>query len=143
MDCCKPKIEITIIVEGCKDMAQVTGTFTINVAPAVQPNPLTLTPDGGALGDAQVGVALSEEVTEVSGGTPPYSFAVSAGAVPDGLALNSVENPDGTETVNIEGMPTTASDPATPDSFDLTVTDSLGASATFKAAKATAKKKIS
>jgi hypothetical protein len=117
-------------------MAQVTGTFTINIAPAVTPpNPLTLTPPSGALPDGQVGVALTEEVTVVSGGTPPYTFQVSAGAVPDGLSLSSVENADGTETVNLEGTPTTASTPGTPDSFDLQVTDSLGVVATAKVKK--------
>jgi hypothetical protein len=133
MDCCKPKI--IIIVEGCSNMAQVTGTFTINISPAVTPTPLTLTPPGGALPDGQVGIALSEEVSVVSGGTPPYTFAVSAGAVPDGLSLNSTENPDGTETINLEGTPTTASEPGTPDSFDITVTDAMGATATAKVTK--------
>lgn len=130
--CCK----ITIIITGdCKDMpASQTGSYTIHID-AASGNPLTLTPPSGALTAGQVGVQVTEEVTSVSGGTPPYSFSVSSGAVPDGLSLNSVENPDGTETVNLEGTPTTAGD----FSFDLMVTDSAAATAT---AKVTTKKKI-
>lgn len=112
-------------------MGQTKATFTIKVNAAAN-NPV-LTPNGGALGEAAVGVAVDETVTVVSGGTPPYSFAVTAGAVPDGLALNSVVNPDGTETVTIDGTPTTAGDA----SFELTVTDAAGATA-----KASVKKSI-
>lgn len=115
--CCCP---IVIIIKGEAEVSQVKGTFTISVKPVVQA--LTLTPDGGALPDAVVGQAVQEDVTVVSGGTPPYSFAVTNGALPDGLSLGSTLNSDGTETVDISGTPTTEGDAA----FELTVTDADG-----------------
>lgn len=117
---------------------QQVATFTVIVSAASKP--LTLTPDGGALPGEVTGVADSGDVvTTVSGGTAPYTFAVTAGAVPDGMQLFSTDNADGSETITIEGTPTTAGS----FSFDLTVTDAAGASATVSAAKkaVTTKKK--
>jgi hypothetical protein len=72
--------------------AQRTGTITIagqiftvtqdgNNCPAITVNPTSL-PDG------TVGASYSQTVT-ASGGTPAYSFTVSAGALPGGLTLSS------------------------------------------------------
>ena len=110
---------------------QQVATFTVTVSAAQQG--LTLTPNGGALPDETVGTPVNDEVTTISGGTPPYTFAVTAGAPPDGTQLFSTENADGTETLTLEGTPTTAGD----DSFDVTVTDSAGATATVRASRKT------
>ena len=61
--------------------------------------PLSLAcPVGG--GTAQVGVAYSKFLV-ASGGTPPYTFSIIAGALPPGLTLNA-------STGEISGTPTTA-----------------------------------
>src|SRR5882757_11544149 len=108
-------------------MSSKTATFTVTVKPAVQPNPIVLSPDGGTLPDETVGVVVSDPVTVVSGGVPPFSFAVTAGALPPGTSLTGTPSADGmSELVKIEGTPTQEGT----GSFDLTVTDSLGALAT-------------
>ncbi|MDP9838671.1 hypothetical protein J2T09_003443 [Neorhizobium huautlense] len=61
--------------------------------------PLTVSPSSGALTTGTVGTAYSEAVS-VSGGTSPYSYAVTSGSLPAGLALN-------TSTGVISGTPTT------------------------------------
>jgi hypothetical protein len=116
-------VKFKICIEGELDNMQQVATFTVTVSAAQQG--LTLTPDGGALPAETVGVAVNDPVTTISGGTPPYTFAITAGAPPDGTQLFSTDNPDGSETLTIEGTPTTAGD----DSFDVTVTDAAGASA--------------
>src|SRR5205085_804574 len=60
----------------------------------------------------QVGVAYSSSI-QVTGGTQPFTFAVTSGALPPGLPLDST-------TGAITGTPTTAG----PFSFQVTVTDS-------------------
>lgn len=111
---------------------QEVATFTVTVS--AEQEALTLTPDGGALPAETVGTAVADTVTTISGGTPPYTFEVTAGAPPDGTELFSETNADGSETLTLEGTPTTAGD----DSFDLTVTDAEGVTA-----KLTAKKQVS
>ena len=64
---------------------------------------------------------VGQEYTEwlqVSGGTPPYSFAVTQGTVPAGIEVTSMG------TVN--GVPLQAEDVT----FEVTVTDSAGANET-------------
>jgi N-acetylneuraminic acid mutarotase len=63
------------------------------------------------LPDGSVTTAYSQTVS-ASGGTAPYTFAVSAGALPTGLSLNP-------STGAITGTPTVAG----PFSFDITATD--------------------
>lgn len=116
-------------------MASQSATFTVTVKGGTPPPPpppaLTLTPTGGALPDETVGTPVTDLVTVVSGGTPPYDFAVSNGALPDGLSLNATTNTDGSETLSLEGTPTTAGDYA----FDITVSDAAGASAVVPAVR--------
>lgn len=117
---------------------QQTAVFTVSVKAVA--TGLTLTPNGGALPDETVGAASKDTVTVISGGKLPYTFSVSAGSTPAGMELFSESNADGSETVTLEGTPTTAGD----SSFDLTVTDADGATATATVSKkaiATAKKK--
>lgn len=124
-------------------MSQETLTFTLNITPGTTPpTPFTVKDSGGnlladgatiALADEVVGTAdVGEVLFVVSGGTSPYNFSVVAGAVPDGMDLTSTVNADGSETVALEGTPTTASTPGTPASFSLAVSDSAGASLTVK-----------
>jgi hypothetical protein len=90
-----------------------TVNCSINIAPP------TLTVACASMTTGTVGVPYSSAIT-VSGGTGPYTFAVTSGSLPPGLTLN-------TTTGAITGTPTTAG----PFSFAVTVTDStLGVHAT-------------
>jgi hypothetical protein len=123
MHCNKP-FHFTLCIEGDIMSSQVA-TFTLTVNPTT-PNPIVLTPAGGALPTHSVGDTVSDPVTHVSGGVAPYTFAITNGAVPDGLQLTAVTNADSSEDIAIEGIPTVAGD----FSFDLTVTDSGGSTTT-------------
>lgn len=72
----------------------VSGTYTLTTAAPT----ISLAPS--ALSAATVGTAYSQSVT-ASGGTAPYTYAVSAGALPAGLSL-------GTSTGMLGGTPTAA-----------------------------------
>lgn len=67
------------------------------------------------LPNGTVGSAYSTTIT-VTGGTGPYTFAITAGTLPSGLSLN-------TSTGVISGTATTAGS----SSFTIQATDSLGA----------------
>lgn len=77
-------------------------TVTVTIAPTTLLN--------GVVNDAGYNAPLA-----ASGGTAPYTYAVSAGSLPDGLTLST----DGV----ISGTPSTAGT----DSFTVTATDSTGA----------------
>ncbi|WP_186395842.1 cadherin-like beta sandwich domain-containing protein [Stappia sp. TSB10GB4] len=99
-----------ITVEVTAEDGSTTETYTVDVtrtAPAVT---ITLDPAAGALPTGQVGTAYSQSFT-ASGGTGPYSYAVTAGALPAGLTLAA----NGALT----GAPTTAGTA----SFTITATD--------------------
>jgi len=106
-------------------MANKTVTFTVSVKEG-QANPLVITPEGGSLPDQTVGTAVDEKLCDISGGTAPYTFEVTAGALPDGIRIEAADNGDGTTSLFLAGTPTTAGD----NSFDLTVTDAAGGSST-------------
>jgi len=82
-------------------------TCGVSVCPIITVNPATL-PNGS------VGTAYSQTVS-ASGGTPPFSFAVSSGSLPTGLLLNSGSGA-------ITGTPTA---PGT-FTFTITATDANG-----------------
>ena len=86
-----------------------TGTraYTVNIGT----NSLTVNP--AALPNGTLTVAYSQTVS-ASGGTGPYTFAVSAGALPTGLSLD-------VNSGDITGTPTVAG----PFSFTIRATDSL------------------
>jgi uncharacterized protein YhjY with autotransporter beta-barrel domain len=86
---------------GTRPYALTIGTASLTVNPASLPN-------------TSQGLAYAQTISS-TGGTGPYTFAVSAGALPAGLALNSA-------TGAITGSPT-ASGAA---SFTVRATDSVG-----------------
>jgi hypothetical protein len=131
-----------VCIEG-KIMSGQTNTFTVSVKAQTTP-PLVVKDAAGneladgesvALPDETVGTLVNDVVANVSGGKPPYTFSIAAGAVPSGTDLNSTTEADGSETVSIEGTPDTAEDA----SFDLAIADS---STPAKTAKVKAKNKI-
>ena len=77
--------------------------------PAITVNPSTL--PNGTVG------ALYDQTVSGSGGTAPYTFAVTNGSLPTGLTLNP-------STGQISGTPSAAG----PFNFDITATDSNGCS---------------
>lgn len=102
--------------EKVEIVAQIIADITISVAPAATPLAVDAS---GVPSTAQVGVPYNGAL-KASGGTAPYTFAVTSGALPDGLTLNA----DGT----ITGTPGNAG------SFtaEITVTDSAIVQATAK-----------
>lgn len=100
---------------------QATGTFTITINPA---RTLAITPQPWAA--LTVG-SFSNLWLDGSGGTRPYTWAVSAGQLPPGMSLVQ-DNPDGA-LVRVSGTPTTAGDYT----FTLRLTDAQAGtvSATF------------
>jgi len=78
-------------------MPQTTSqVFTGNVVAA--PAPLAVT-TAAALPDATNGTAYDQQIA-VTGGTPPYTFAVSAGAFPVGISMDASGHITGTATVS-------------------------------------------
>ncbi|MEE9694753.1 putative Ig domain-containing protein [Aeromonas hydrophila] len=84
-------------------------TVTITVStPSITLNP-------GTLSNGSVGTAYSQTIT-ASGGSAPYSYAITAGALPEGLSLNATSG-------LISGTPSTAGTTE----LAITVTDANGA----------------
>lgn len=79
------------------DAAAQTGTVICSITISPPPSP-TIT--CGTLADGTVGTPYSGTLA-VSGGTPPYTFALTAGSLPPGLSLN-------TSSGVISGTPATA-----------------------------------
>src|SRR5262249_54651323 len=82
-----------------------SGNYNVNICSAL----ITISP--ASLPGGTIGESYSQTLT-ASGGTAPYTFAVTSGALPDGLSLAS----DGT----LSGTPTTEGNL----SFTVTATDS-------------------
>jgi hypothetical protein len=80
------------------------------------PNCPAIILDPAALPNGTVGVAYSQQITG-SGGTPPYTFAVTTGAMPEGLSLSFGGL--------VSGTPTTAAT----SNFTVRGTDALGCTA--------------
>jgi hypothetical protein len=85
--------------------------YTVNIAAG----PLTVSPV--SLPNGMQGTAYNQTVS-ASGGTGPYTFAVSAGSLPTGLSLNA-------NTGAISGTPTAGNNSYT---FTIQATDSFGGS---------------
>jgi large repetitive protein len=69
---------------GTGPFSQTTGALSLTIA---APN-LALSPGAGALPGATAGVSYSQ-LFSTSGGTSPYTYAVTAGALPPGITLSS------------------------------------------------------
>lgn len=93
--------------DGCFGSQAYTVVIAAQGCPIITLSPLAL-PSG------LVGIPYNETVS-ASGGTPPYTFAITSGALPTGLLLDPA-------TGTISGTPTTPG----LFSFTITATDSLG-----------------
>jgi hypothetical protein len=119
------KFEFRIHLGGFR-VAQVTGSFSVNVKAATPPpNPLTLNPTSGALPDEIEGVAVSDVVAVVSGGTPPYTYDITG--LPAGVSAVENDNGDGSFTVALSGSPNTGDAAGSPYTVAVAVTDSAAA----------------
>jgi hypothetical protein len=121
-----------LIIEG-ETMSSVTGTYTITVAPSTA-STLAINPPNGSESET-VGTAASGVVATVSGGTPPYTYAVTG--LPAGTGLSLVENPSadgnaGDADVSLTGTPNAADAAASPISLVIVVTDSAPTPATAR-----------
>ena len=88
-------------------------TVTVHIAAAT--SPITILP--GAMPSGTVAIAYPTQTLSASGGTAPYSFAVTSGALPNGLTLSGN---------TISGTPTTQGT----SSFSITATDSASVTGT-------------
>jgi len=118
-------------------MSSVTGTYTITTGPGLPPpNPLAITPATGSDGPNPVGTAITPfTLATVSGGTGPYTYAVSGLPAGTGYVLNEQASADGVagdQDIIVSGTPTAADATASPITLVVVVTDSAAASATLK-----------
>ena len=90
-----------------------SATFSLAVIDPTVPNIITTSPLPDAVVDQPYNYSLG-----VSGGTPPYTWAIAQGTIPDGLTFSSASG-------TFSGIPTTAG----AFTFQLTVTDSGSATA--------------
>lgn len=102
-------------------MAQIKGTFSINITPPPPPPPPPLAFGVSSLPDAVVGVPYTANLG-VTGGRGPYDYAVTAGSLPPGIALMS----DG----SFQGAPSQSGQFG----FEITVTDADGVTASTQGA---------
>ena len=100
---------------GSPATASVTYSLTVN-APTIALSPSTLT-------NATLGSAYSQQIT-ASGGTAPYTYAVTAGALPSGMSLSA--------SGSFSGTPTAAGS----FSFTVTATDSTTGTGPFTGSQA-------
>jgi hypothetical protein len=109
------------------DMSQVQFSASFNVAAA----PLTVTPATQTF-SLTVGTAVpTAPVAVVSGGVPPYSYALDAasGPLPTGVTFSE----DGSGNISLTGTPTVAGSSTTPVLLDITDSATPAASAQLKA----------
>lgn len=95
------------------DSSPFPGPFAGSQAYTLVVTPPTIVLPPTSLAGGSVGSAYSAGITAASGGTAPYSYAVTAGALPGGLTLN-------TTTGAITGTPSSAGT----FNFSITATDS-------------------
>jgi hypothetical protein len=127
-------IRFKLIIEGEINMgATVTGTYAISTGSGTTPpSTLAITPASGAEGPFPQGAAVPPTVlATVSGGTPPYNYAISdeAGLWPSGTGFTLTEAPSadgvaGDADITLAGTPNAADGTASPDTFTIVVTDS-------------------
>ena len=116
-------------------MSQVTGTYTITVSGGAS-NPLAISPATANEPDETVGTALTPSlVATVSGGVPPYTYAVSGLPAGTGLVLNEGPSADGVAgdaDITLSGTPNAADAAASPITLSIAVTDSAATTAQLK-----------
>jgi len=112
-------------------MATVQLSVTFNVVSnAPPPNPLVVTP-ASATENLTVGTAADgTAVAAVTGGTPPYSYALDPSSGPLPTGINFAEDSSG--NITLAGTPTVAGNSTTP--VLLNITDSAGGTAQLSAA---------
>lgn len=101
--------------------ATATQAFTVTIAPNTPSLAITTT----SLPNGTVGTTYSQTVA-ATGGTPPYTWAVSAGALPTGLALNPSNGgisgtPSAANTFNFTIQATDAHKATAAQAFSITI----------------------
>ncbi|MFN4169495.1 MAG: putative Ig domain-containing protein [Pannonibacter phragmitetus] len=86
---------ITVVVTAQDGVT--TQTYTITVNRAAPPASIALSPAAGGLTAGQAGTAYSQTFT-ASGGTGPYTYAITSGSLPAGLTLAGTGELTGTPT---------------------------------------------
>ena len=90
---------LALLVSGCTPLPpQSSAAPTPSQSPLPSESPVSLTIASAAFHAGEVGVAYASVTPYAAGGTPPYTWTVSAGKLPSGLAIGS----DGT----VSGKPT-------------------------------------
>lgn len=87
-------------------MSTVTGTYSVSVAPGSTGPALAITPATGALPGETEGQAVSGVVATVSGGVPPYNYAITG--QPAGVTFTEGPSADGVAgdaDISIGGAP--------------------------------------
>src|SRR5581483_5809907 len=105
-----------------------TYNFTVQVtdaAGATASNPFTLTITTTSLPNGTVGSSYSQSIT-ASGGTAPYSWAVTSGSLPPGLSLNASNGliagtPSAADTYNFTVQAKDASSATATQTFTVTI----------------------
>lgn len=106
------------------DSSGAPGPFSGNQAYTLTIAPATVTLPAASLPGGTVGVAYSSNVGPATGGTAPYSYAVTAGALPPGVSL-------ATATGNLTGTPTAFGT----FNFSVTATDSSTGTGPYSGAR--------
>ncbi|MBL8799702.1 MAG: putative Ig domain-containing protein [Planctomycetia bacterium] len=106
------------------DSSGGTGPYSGGQAYALTVLPPSITPTPAALADATVGVAYGGHTFGATGGTGPYTFAVTAGNLPSGLTLSTAGMLSGTATAG--GV----------FNFTVTATDSSGGTGPYSGGQA-------
>ncbi|WP_157572069.1 beta strand repeat-containing protein [Hydrogenophaga taeniospiralis] len=107
------------------DSSPFPGPFAGSRAYTLVVTPPTIVLPATSLAGGTVGTAYADSITAASGGTAPYSYAVTAGALPGGLTLNAASGA-------ITGTP---SAPGT-FNFSITATDSSTGTGPYTATQA-------
>lgn len=107
------------------DSSAAPGPYSGSQAYSLTVNPATISLSATALSDGLVGSTYSASITPASGGTSPYSYAVTAGSLPGGLTLNA-------STGAITGTPSAGGT----FNFSITATDSSTGTGPYTATQA-------
>lgn len=119
-------------------MSEVQFKATMEVAPAAA-QPLAVTPSTEDFPSLQVGVEVADTViAEVTGGVPPYNYALDANSDPLPPGITFAE--DGNGNISLDGTPTEAGDFGGTNGILLDITDSAGTGTQLSVKKNVVKK---